>query len=147
METTIYYFTGTGNSLEVARDLGARLSAAKPLPIAAFRERAQVTPEGQIIGLVFPVYDWNAPAIVANFVGIKALSINATASSGLIRNNVTAAGFAKKYAPYKISNAPMANRIGCMAVSSVLPVFSFARRKRFNMERIPPGENGIEILG
>jgi ferredoxin/flavodoxin len=68
METTIYYFTGTGNSLEVARDLGARLSAAKPLPIAAFRERAQVTPEGQIIGLVFPVYDWNAPAIVANFV-------------------------------------------------------------------------------
>ncbi|MGD8399521.1 MAG: hypothetical protein PVH64_01085, partial [Bacillota bacterium] len=101
METTIYYFTGTGNSLEVARDLGARLSAAKPLPIAAFRERAQVTPELNI------PESFSTGSSLLNFVGIKALSINATASSGLIRNNVTAAGFAKKYAPYKISNAPM----------------------------------------
>jgi flavodoxin len=57
METTIYYFTGTGNSLEVARDIGARLGVAKPLPVAAYRECETVTPEGKTIGLVFPVYD------------------------------------------------------------------------------------------
>jgi NAD-dependent dihydropyrimidine dehydrogenase PreA subunit len=68
MKTTIYYFTGTGNSLEVAKDLGALLAAEEPQPIAALRDQETVTPEGETIGLVFPVYDWNMPAIVERFI-------------------------------------------------------------------------------
>jgi ferredoxin len=69
LKTVIYYFTGTGNSLEIARDVGIRLGVAEPLPIAAYREREKIIPEAQILGLVFPVYDWNAPAIVESFIG------------------------------------------------------------------------------
>jgi ferredoxin len=67
MKTTIYYFTGTGNCLEVARDIGALLSTVELTPIASLREQNTITPKGQTVGLVFPVYDWNMPSIVENF--------------------------------------------------------------------------------
>ncbi|MBN1759329.1 MAG: EFR1 family ferrodoxin [Chitinispirillaceae bacterium] len=66
MEHCVYYFTGTGNSLAVARRL-SRKAGAELIPVKkAVRETAV---PGGMIGVVFPVYMFNAPKIVYEFMG------------------------------------------------------------------------------
>lgn len=72
----IYYFSGTGNSLYVARHL-ADLLGEKLFPMAladssslSFAEEK----EGAAIGLVFPVYAWGIPNVVERFVQKVSLS-------------------------------------------------------------------------
>lgn len=67
MDTTIFYYTGTGNSLWTARMLAARLGSAEPVSITGFRG-ALGAGERSAIGLVFPVYIWGVPAPVARFI-------------------------------------------------------------------------------
>lgn len=65
----IYYFSGTGNSKWVAEEL-ARLTCDTAVSIADIVRsggHAEV-PEGQPVGLVFPVYAWLPPEIVSSFV-------------------------------------------------------------------------------
>jgi Pyruvate/2-oxoacid:ferredoxin oxidoreductase delta subunit/flavodoxin len=52
----IFYFTGTGNSLAIAKDLSKRLNA-KLTSIASCIDSPEIVPEGDIVGLVFPVYN------------------------------------------------------------------------------------------
>lgn len=69
MSAIIYYFTGTGNSLQVAKDLSAGLNGAMLKNIAAKTVQSNLTDEAaDIVGFVFPVYAWGVPAIVAEFV-------------------------------------------------------------------------------
>ena len=66
METTIYYFTGTGNSLAVARGLCERLGDCRAVPIASLREEpGPIRPAADRVGIVFPVYFSGVPSIVA----------------------------------------------------------------------------------
>ncbi|MEN6516852.1 MAG: EFR1 family ferrodoxin [Methanospirillum sp.] len=66
METTIYYFTGTGNSLAVARDLCERLGDCRAVPIASLREEpGPVRTAADRVGIVYPVYFSGVPSIVA----------------------------------------------------------------------------------
>ena len=66
METTIYYFTGTGNSLAVARDLCERLGDCRAVPIASLREKpGPIRPAADRVGIVYPVYFFGVPSIVA----------------------------------------------------------------------------------
>jgi ferredoxin len=67
MKRTVYYFSGTGNTLCVARDLAARLHT-ELIPIAAFRYRETVETDAEQIGIVFPVYYGDPPLIVQEFV-------------------------------------------------------------------------------
>ncbi len=69
MKTKLYYFTGTGNSLKVARDLYRAMGGGTDLvPIArAVNAGADMTADR--IGIVFPVYAWGPPRIVTRFVG------------------------------------------------------------------------------
>ena len=72
MDTEIYYFTATGNSLAVARDLAARMQATL-LPIPALLGRPHMESDAEVVGLVFPVYYANLggsgiPFLVARFV-------------------------------------------------------------------------------
>ncbi len=66
----IYYFSGTGNSLAIARRLaalmGESLTAITPdtPPPAA----AELADESCRVGLVFPVYGWDVPRIVRRFL-------------------------------------------------------------------------------
>lgn len=64
MKTTIYWFSGTGNSLAVAKQLAAGLRDAQLVPITRVTD---VEPEGRV-GLVFPVYAFGPPTIVKRFV-------------------------------------------------------------------------------
>ncbi|MDD3275202.1 MAG: EFR1 family ferrodoxin [Candidatus Omnitrophica bacterium] len=68
VKTAIYYFSSTGNSLAVARDLARGLDNADIIPInssldapdASFYER---------VGFVFPIYMFGLPLIVRSFLG------------------------------------------------------------------------------
>ncbi|MHC4985858.1 MAG: EFR1 family ferrodoxin [Planctomycetota bacterium] len=66
MATTVYWFSGTGNSLRVAQGLQAGLDDATLVPITrAVHEDVAATDH---LALVFPVYSWGPPAIVRRFI-------------------------------------------------------------------------------
>jgi ferredoxin len=67
MSTEIYYFSGTGNSLVVARDLAEKLSGTL-IPVAAVMDRERIRTEAPVVGLVFPVYDFKPPRIIRRFI-------------------------------------------------------------------------------
>jgi hypothetical protein len=66
MAAKIFWFSGSGNSLAVAKSLAANLPNAELIPIA----RAVREPPGaaDVMGIVCPVYAWGPPALVAEFV-------------------------------------------------------------------------------
>lgn len=65
----IYYFSGTGNSLAVARDLGRALKDnGEILSLTKHDRDENVEIEADILGLVFPVYFKTAPDIVKSFI-------------------------------------------------------------------------------
>lgn len=64
----IYYFTGTGNSLSVAKRIGGEL-----ISIPQVKEYGTVSDD--IIGVVFPIYVGNVPDIVKRF--LKKMKFNA----------------------------------------------------------------------
>jgi len=66
MSIEIYYFSGTGNSLAVARDIAEKTGAVL-IPIASLRDRKQITTEADVIGIIFPVYYGELPIIVKEF--------------------------------------------------------------------------------
>ncbi len=68
MNIEIYYFTGTGNSLTVAREL-APIINAKLIPIASVIGKKSITTNADAIGIIFPVYYVDLPVIVKNFAG------------------------------------------------------------------------------
>ena len=67
MSTEIFYYTGTGNSLWVARTIADALGNAGLVSISQFRDES-TTINADIVGLVFPVHIWGVPAPVIRFV-------------------------------------------------------------------------------
>jgi ferredoxin len=63
MKTKIYYFSGTGNSLKVARDLAEKIDA-ETIPIISVKDDI----DEDKIGIVFPVYEFGLPSIVVEFL-------------------------------------------------------------------------------
>lgn len=68
MKTVIYYFTGTGNSLHIARLLGKQLRDCQIRSMAEQPPARQVGGPEENIGFVFPVYYWGMPRIVKQFI-------------------------------------------------------------------------------
>jgi Flavodoxins len=70
MKTIIYYFTGTGNSLAVAKEIAKGLENCELVPIAPLAGTAgEIVPSADRVGIVCPVYDMGLPVIVAEFAG------------------------------------------------------------------------------
>jgi ferredoxin len=70
--TVIYFFSGTGNSLFVARQLAKRLDA-KLVSIPAVMGQDAIEPDADAVGIVFPVYyatndAGGIPLIVTRFI-------------------------------------------------------------------------------
>ncbi|HMK54166.1 MAG TPA: EFR1 family ferrodoxin [Methanobacteriaceae archaeon] len=66
----IYYFSGTGNSLVVARDIAEKMKG-KLISIQSMMNKEKITTDADIIGIIFPVYylgTVNVPLIVQRFV-------------------------------------------------------------------------------
>nr|WP_319539560.1 EFR1 family ferrodoxin [uncultured Methanospirillum sp.] len=68
MKTTLYYFTGTGNTLAVVRKVASLLGDTDLVPIASLmNEEAIAAPDGRI-GICCPVYDMGIPVMVRSFL-------------------------------------------------------------------------------
>jgi flavodoxin len=65
--TDIYYFSGSGNSLAVARDMAEGLEADL-IPVASTLGQERVDTKADAIGFVFPLYDFKAPPSIENLV-------------------------------------------------------------------------------
>lgn len=68
MSTEIYYYSGTGNSLHVAKELQKRLPGSKIIPIINVLNNDVVVTEGEIVGFIFPTYLTTIPAPVRRFL-------------------------------------------------------------------------------
>ncbi|WP_026884711.1 EFR1 family ferrodoxin [Clostridium akagii] len=69
MKTTIYYFSGTGNSLKVAKNLAEKLGHTEVIPItSAIKENSGILFSSERVGIVYPVYIWGIPQIVSKFI-------------------------------------------------------------------------------
>jgi Pyruvate/2-oxoacid:ferredoxin oxidoreductase delta subunit/flavodoxin len=66
MSTEICYFSGTGNSLAVARDIAGKTDG-KLIPIASVIDSASIKTDADVIGIVFPVYHGGIPSIISRF--------------------------------------------------------------------------------
>lgn len=66
MKTTIYWFSGTGNSLVAARQLASRLGETEVLPLATALRGPLRT--GERVGVAFPVLALGPPNIVMEFM-------------------------------------------------------------------------------
>jgi ferredoxin len=71
VSTDLYYFSGTGNSLVVAKDIAEKING-KLISMPSVMREESVKPEANVIGIVFPVYyatnDCGIPLIVGRFV-------------------------------------------------------------------------------
>jgi ferredoxin len=67
MSAEIYYFSGTGNSLAVARDVAER-TGAKLVSIPAVMDGERIEISADALGIVSPAYYMRMPGIVESFI-------------------------------------------------------------------------------
>ena len=67
MKTDIFFYSGTGNSLWSARRIAEELGNTS-LHSMSHSGTAVIHPEGEAVGLVFPVHIWGVPRKVVNFL-------------------------------------------------------------------------------
>jgi len=91
MGTKIFYFSSTGNSLQIARDIAKEMDTAVILPMVRNEIHKPWGGAGESIGFIFPVYFNGLPRLVKHF--IEELNMNpdtyyfALATSGGTRSN------------------------------------------------------------
>lgn len=67
MKTTLFYFSGTGNTLQIARDLAVELGDTELVSISKVINR-EIKTDSERIGIIFPVYAFGMPNIVMKFI-------------------------------------------------------------------------------
>jgi ferredoxin/flavodoxin len=67
MKTVLYYFSGTGNTLMLARMLADELGNTEIINIVSCSE-GDMPPQADAVGILFPVYAFGMPRIMYNFV-------------------------------------------------------------------------------
>jgi len=67
MTTTLYHYTGTGNSLWTAREIASHLPESRVVAMKNLRE-GPIPAEGDRLGLVFPVHMWGVPEPILSFL-------------------------------------------------------------------------------
>jgi ferredoxin/flavodoxin len=68
MTIAIYYFSGTGNTLCVAKDIAAQTGGTL-IPVASLMNRDFIKIDAEVIGIIFPVYYNELPLIIKRFTG------------------------------------------------------------------------------
>ncbi len=93
MSVTVFYFTGTGNSLVAARTLAGRLKDASIVPLAGiFNEGSPYQVNTDKAVFVFPVYCAGIPALVARVLDL--IKMPQTKYVSAIANCASSAGAA-----------------------------------------------------
>jgi ferredoxin len=62
--TEIYYFSGSGNSLHVARELQKGLPQSALIPLVGLLGQPSVVTRAEAVGFVFPQHGWQMPVMV-----------------------------------------------------------------------------------
>lgn len=65
---TILYFSGTGNSLQVAKDLSNELEKVELCKLTSLADEEEIEIKSRVLGIVFPVYYARLPLIVEAIV-------------------------------------------------------------------------------
>jgi ferredoxin len=65
---TIFYFSGTGNSLQVSKDIASQLGDIEMISIPKIINNSEIEVQSKCIGIIFPVYMWRVPLIVEDFI-------------------------------------------------------------------------------
>lgn len=68
MSTEIYYFSGTGNSLHVVKELQKRIPETKIISIISLLNKDVIQTKGKSVGIVFPVHALTIPFVVKKFL-------------------------------------------------------------------------------
>jgi NAD-dependent dihydropyrimidine dehydrogenase PreA subunit len=68
MSIDIFYFSGTGNSLHIARELHKRTAEAKLIPILGTQKKGSVRTTADTVGFIFPQYASRAPKLIEDFI-------------------------------------------------------------------------------
>jgi ferredoxin len=68
MGAQIFYLSGTGNSLHVARELAARIPEAELVPIVGALNSGRIHTTAETVGLVFPIHNLTSPGLVKRFL-------------------------------------------------------------------------------
>ena len=68
MSTEIYYFSGTGNSLHVARELQQRIPDANLIPVVSLLGKEVIETRAETVGFVFPIHLTTLPIPMREFV-------------------------------------------------------------------------------
>jgi ferredoxin len=66
LKTNIYYFSGTGNSLLVAKKIKEKIEDCNLISIPSIMKKEALAEE--VLGIVCPIYMYNAPYIVVDFI-------------------------------------------------------------------------------
>ena len=90
MKTRIYYFTGTGNSLKVSKDIASELGDTELISIPRLNDKGIIECDSNNTGIVFPVYMLGMPLIVVDF--IKRLKVKDGAYLFVVANHGTIPG-------------------------------------------------------
>jgi ferredoxin len=68
MRTTIYYFSGSGNSFFIARELQKRIADSELIPLVSLLHQERIVPDAEVVGFVFPVHCTTLPVPVKAFL-------------------------------------------------------------------------------
>ncbi|MFA6104783.1 MAG: EFR1 family ferrodoxin [Victivallaceae bacterium] len=68
MPNEIFFFSGTGNSLALAKSLAGKLGSARLTKIR-YAGEAEIVSAAEKIGIIYPVYSFGMPKIVKAFIG------------------------------------------------------------------------------
>lgn len=132
MSTEIYYFSGTGNSFYVAKELQKRIIDTKLIPIVSLLKQEIIEVHGEMVGFVFPLHGMTVPIPVKIF--LKKLELK---SVNYIFAIVTRGG-TKCFAFNKINQILKRNR---KCLDSTFTLTMISNDPKFEVYEIPTSES------
>ena len=91
MNAIIYYFTGTGNSLNTARIIARQIGGARLISVKADTEIISAE-DADVVGFVCPVYEWDIPSTMKDYA--KKIRINPRAYVFMVATYILVHGMA-----------------------------------------------------
>ena len=68
MDTDLYYFSGTGNSLSLAQSINNQIKGSNLYPIIGCLKQKQIQIKSHRVGIIFPIHFMTIPRIVKKFL-------------------------------------------------------------------------------
>jgi ferredoxin len=114
-KTVIWYFTGTGNSLAMAKEIASLYDACPVKPIAAELNKEKIRCDAEFVGLCFPLYFLSFPKPVMDFLDRLELAPGAKAFAVVTRGLAPMGGVRGPFLKYLADKK--AKAAGCFYVT------------------------------